>query len=67
MGYAFTWIGACLGMVLRNVEAAQVTGFVVFLPLTFVSNARWPPPAGTCSATPARPAWGTAGRCSIPS
>jgi ABC-2 type transport system permease protein len=39
MGYAFTWMGACLGMLLRSAEAAQVTGFVFFLPLTFISNA----------------------------
>ena len=39
MGYAFTWMGACLGMVLRSTEAAQATGFVLFLPLTFISNA----------------------------
>ena len=38
-GYAFTWTGACLGMVLRSPEAAQQMGFVLFLPLTFVSNA----------------------------
>ena len=38
-GYAFTWVGACLGMVLRSPEAAQQVGFVLFLPLTFVSNA----------------------------
>jgi ABC transporter DrrB family efflux protein len=38
-GYAFTWAGACLGMVLRSPEAAQQTGFILFLPLTFVSNA----------------------------
>jgi ABC-2 type transport system permease protein len=38
-GYAFTWLGACLGMVLRSPEAAQQLGFVLFLPLTFVSNA----------------------------
>jgi ABC-2 type transport system permease protein len=39
MGYAFTWMGACLGMFLRSTEAAQATGFVLFLPLTFISNA----------------------------
>ena len=39
MGYAFTWLGACLGMFLRSVEAAQATGFILFLPITFVSNA----------------------------
>ena len=38
-GYAFTWAGACLGMVLRSPEAAQQLGFILFLPLTFVSNA----------------------------
>jgi ABC-2 type transport system permease protein len=38
-GYAFTWVGAGLGMVLRSPEAAQQMGFVLFLPLTFVSNA----------------------------
>ena len=38
-GYAFTWVGACLGMVLRSPEAAQQMGFVLFLPLTFISNA----------------------------
>ncbi|MDR0344968.1 MAG: ABC transporter permease [Nocardiopsaceae bacterium] len=38
-GYAFTWAGACLGMALRSPEAAQQIGFVLFLPLMFVSNA----------------------------
>jgi ABC-2 type transport system permease protein len=38
-GYAFTWAGVCLGMVLRSAEAAQQTGFVIFLPLTFISSA----------------------------
>jgi ABC-2 type transport system permease protein len=38
-GYAFTWVGVCLGMVLRSPEAAQATGFIIFLPLTFVSSA----------------------------
>ena len=49
MGYAFTWMGACLGMVLRSTEAAQATGFVLFLPMTFVSNAFVP--------TQGMPAW----------
>ena len=39
LGYAFTWAGACLGMVLRSPEAAQQLGFILFLPLTFISNA----------------------------
>jgi hypothetical protein len=38
-GYPFTWAGVCLGMVLRSVEAAQQLGFILFLPLTFISNA----------------------------
>jgi len=38
-GYAFTWLGAFLGMVLRSPEAAQQMGFVLFMPLLFVSNA----------------------------
>ena len=38
-GYAFTWVGAWLGMMLRSPEAAQQMGFVLFLPLMFVSNA----------------------------
>jgi ABC transporter DrrB family efflux protein len=37
--YAISWAGACLGMVMTNVEAAQATAFMVFLPITFVSNA----------------------------
>ena len=38
-GYAFTWAGVCLGMVLRSPEVAQQAGFIVFLPLTFISSA----------------------------
>jgi ABC-2 type transport system permease protein len=38
LGYAFSWAGACLGMVLRSPEAAQQLGFILFLPLTFISN-----------------------------
>jgi ABC-2 type transport system permease protein len=38
-GYAFTWAGVCLGLALRSPEAAGQTGFIVFLPLMFVSNA----------------------------
>jgi ABC transporter DrrB family efflux protein len=37
--FAMTWAGACAGMVLRSPEAAQQLGFIIFLPLTFVSNA----------------------------
>jgi len=38
-GYAFSWAGVCLGMKLRSVEAAQQAGFILFIPLTFISNA----------------------------
>ncbi len=37
--YAFTWTGVWLGMLLRSPEAAQQLGFIVFLPLTFISSA----------------------------
>jgi ABC transporter DrrB family efflux protein len=48
-GYAFNWAGVCLGMVLRSVEAAQQLGFILFIPLTFISNAFVP--------TQGMPAW----------
>jgi ABC-2 type transport system permease protein len=38
-GYAFTWAGILLGMVLRSPEAVQQIGFIIFLPLTFISSA----------------------------
>jgi ABC-2 type transport system permease protein len=38
-GYAFTWAGVWLGMLLRSPEAAQQLGFIVFLPMTFISSA----------------------------
>ena len=48
-GYAFTWAGVWLGMVLRSPEAAQQLGFILFLPLTFISSAFVP--------TQAMPGW----------
>jgi ABC-2 type transport system permease protein len=48
-GYAFTWVGVWLGMVLRSPEAAQQLGFILFLPLTFISSAFVP--------TQAMPGW----------
>ncbi|HXW79732.1 MAG TPA: ABC transporter permease [Acidimicrobiales bacterium] len=39
IAFAMTWAGACAGMMLANPEAAQAMGFIVFLPLAFVSNA----------------------------
>ena len=47
--FAMTWAGACAGMLLRSPEAAQALGFIVFLPLSFVSNAFVP--------TQGMPAW----------
>jgi ABC-2 type transport system permease protein len=47
--FAMTWVGACAGMVLRSPETAQAMGFVLFLPLSFVSNAFVP--------TQGMPAW----------
>ena len=38
-GYAFTWAGICLGMALRSPEAAQQAGFILFLPMIFISCA----------------------------
>jgi ABC-2 type transport system permease protein len=37
--FAMTWAGACAGMLLRSPESAQALGFIIFLPLSFVSNA----------------------------
>jgi ABC transporter DrrB family efflux protein len=47
--FAMTWAGACAGMVLRSPESAQALGFIIFLPLSFVSNAFVP--------TQGMPAW----------
>jgi len=37
-GYAMSWFGAFLGMLMRSAESAQQIGFVGFFPLMFVSN-----------------------------
>ena len=37
--FAATWAGAYAGVLMRSPEAAQALGFIVFLPLSFVSNA----------------------------
>jgi ABC-2 type transport system permease protein len=47
--FGMTWVGACAGMLLRSPESAQAMGFVLFLPLSFVSNAFVP--------TQGMPAW----------
>ncbi|WP_037573397.1 ABC transporter permease [Phaeacidiphilus oryzae] len=39
LGYAFSWIGALIGLSVRSPEAATSGGLVWLFPLTFVSNA----------------------------
>lgn len=36
---AISWISAIMGLLVRSIEAAQWTGFIVIFPLTFVSSA----------------------------
>ncbi len=43
-GNAFSWISAVIGLVTKDVEAAQAAGFVWVLPLTFASSAFVPIP-----------------------
>jgi ABC-2 type transport system permease protein len=46
---AISWISAIMGLLVKSIEAAQWTGFIVIFPLTFVSSAFVPtdtmPPA----------------------
>ncbi|MYD09104.1 MAG: ABC transporter permease [Chloroflexi bacterium] len=37
-GYAFTWISATIGLLVKDPEAAQVAGFIWLFPLTFASS-----------------------------
>jgi ABC-type polysaccharide/polyol phosphate export permease len=39
MSFAFSWIGATVGLAVRNVEAVQSAGFIWLFPLTFASSA----------------------------
>ncbi|MFG2294951.1 ABC transporter permease [Streptomyces sp. NPDC048603] len=39
MGYAFSWIGALIGLSVRTPEAATSGGLIWLFPLTFISNA----------------------------
>lgn len=39
LGYAFTWIGALIGLSVRSPEAATSGGLIWLFPLTFISNA----------------------------
>jgi ABC-2 type transport system permease protein len=36
---AISWISAVMGLLVKSIEAAQWTGFIVIFPLTFVSSA----------------------------
>jgi ABC transporter DrrB family efflux protein len=38
-GYALSWVCACLGIAVNDVESAQNIGLIVLFPLSFVSNA----------------------------
>jgi ABC-2 type transport system permease protein len=48
LGYAFSWIGALIGLSVRSPEAATSGGLVWLFPVTFVSNAF----VGTSGMTP---------------
>lgn len=37
-GFAFSWVSACVGLLVRNVETAQVAGFIWVFPLVFASS-----------------------------
>ncbi len=37
-GFAFSWISATIGMLVKNVETAQVAGFIWVFPLVFASS-----------------------------
>lgn len=39
LGYAFTWIGALIGLSVRTPEAATSGGIIWLFPVTFISNA----------------------------
>ncbi|HEX2057854.1 MAG TPA: ABC transporter permease [Actinomycetota bacterium] len=39
LSFAFSWIGATVGLLVRTVEAAQSGGFIWLFPLTFASSA----------------------------
>jgi len=39
LGFAFSWIGATVGLAVRNVEAVQSAGFIWLFPLIFASSA----------------------------
>jgi ABC transporter DrrB family efflux protein len=41
--FAFSWIGATIGLLVRSVEAVQSAGFIWLFPLTFASSTFVPP------------------------
>lgn len=42
LGYAMSWVGAFIGMVIRTPEVVQTTMLVILFPITFLSNALVP-------------------------
>jgi ABC-2 type transport system permease protein len=44
VSFAFSWISAFIGLLVRSVEAAQSAGFIWIFPLTFASSAFVPVP-----------------------
>jgi ABC transporter DrrB family efflux protein len=43
IGYAFSWVFACVGLYASTPEAANAFGFIAIFPLTFASSAFVPP------------------------
>ena len=43
VGYAFSWVFACVGLYAKTTEAANSFGFIAIFPLTFASSAFVPP------------------------
>jgi ABC transporter DrrB family efflux protein len=43
IGYAFSWVFACVGLLASTPEAANAFGFIAIFPLTFASSAFVPP------------------------
>jgi ABC transporter DrrB family efflux protein len=43
IGYAFSWVFACVGLLANTPEAANAFGFIAIFPLTFASSAFVPP------------------------
>ncbi|MBM4438396.1 MAG: ABC transporter permease [Actinobacteria bacterium] len=37
-GHAFSWVSACIGVAVKDVETAEVAGFIWVFPLTFLSS-----------------------------